>query len=63
MGRIGFLLALRARALGMHILAHDLYLNPDSVAATESGAELVTLRETLRRLTATALDQSGRTES
>jgi D-3-phosphoglycerate dehydrogenase len=49
LGRIGFLLALRARALGMNILAHDLYLNPDSVAATESGAELLSLDDLLER--------------
>ena len=49
LGRIGFLLALRARALGMDIVAHDLYVNPDSVAVTESGAELVTLDDLLAR--------------
>lgn len=49
LGRIGFLLAMRARAFGMKILAHDVYLNPDSVAVTESGAELVTLNDLLER--------------
>ncbi len=47
LGRIGFLTALRARALGMNILAHDDYLSPDAVAAVETQARLVGLDELL----------------
>ena len=43
LGRIGLLTALRARALGMHILAHDNYLSPDSVAVAETHAQLMEL--------------------
>jgi D-3-phosphoglycerate dehydrogenase len=49
LGRIGFLTALRARALGMHIIAHDNFISPDAVAVSESRAELVSLEELLRR--------------
>lgn len=42
-GRIGFLLAMRARAFGMRVLAHDPYVSPDAVTVVESGAELVGL--------------------
>jgi D-3-phosphoglycerate dehydrogenase / 2-oxoglutarate reductase len=48
-GRIGFLTALRARALGMRIIAHDQFVNPDAVAVTETHAELVSLDELLHR--------------
>lgn len=48
-GRIGFLLAMRARAFGMKILAHDPYVSRDSVTVVESGAELVPLEELLER--------------
>jgi len=41
LGRIGFLSALRARALGMNILAHDLYISPDAVAVAETQAKLM----------------------
>jgi D-3-phosphoglycerate dehydrogenase len=41
LGRIGFLTALRARALGMNILAHDNYISPDAVAVAETRAELL----------------------
>ena len=41
LGRIGFLTALRARALGMNILAHDNYISPDAVAMAETRAQLV----------------------
>ena len=47
LGRIGFLTALRARALGMNILAHDNYISPDSVAVAETRAELLGLDELL----------------
>jgi D-3-phosphoglycerate dehydrogenase len=47
LGRIGFLTALRARALGMNILAHDNYISPDAVAVAETHAELLGLDELL----------------
>ena len=47
LGRIGFLTALRARALGMNILAHDNYISPDAVAVAETRAELLGLNELL----------------
>jgi D-3-phosphoglycerate dehydrogenase len=49
LGRIGFLTAMRARAFGMKILAHDDFVSPDSSAVSESGAELVALNELLQR--------------
>ena len=49
LGRIGFMTALRARALGMRIVAHDDFINPDAVAVTEVQAELLSLEELLRR--------------
>jgi D-3-phosphoglycerate dehydrogenase len=49
LGRIGFLTALRARALGMHIIAHDAFVSPDAVAVSETRAELVSLEELLKR--------------
>jgi D-3-phosphoglycerate dehydrogenase len=49
LGRIGFLTALRARALGMNILAHDNYISPDAVAVAETRAELTGLDELLAR--------------
>lgn len=47
LGRIGFLTALRARALGMNILAHDNYISPDAVAVAETRAELLGLDDLL----------------
>ncbi len=47
LGKIGFRVALRAKAFGMRILAHDAYLSTTSVAVTESGAILVSLDELL----------------
>jgi D-3-phosphoglycerate dehydrogenase len=47
LGRIGFLVATRARAFGMKILAHDAYVSPDSVLVAESGATLVSMDELL----------------
>jgi (S)-sulfolactate dehydrogenase len=47
LGRIGFLTALRARALGMNILAHDNYISPDAVAVAETRAKLLGLDELL----------------
>ena len=49
LGRIGFLTALRARALGMNILAHDHYISPDAVAVAETRAELLALDELLAK--------------
>lgn len=43
LGRIGFLTALRARALGMNIIVHDSYISPDAVAVAETHAELMSL--------------------
>lgn len=43
LGRIGFLTAVRARALGMNILAHDNYISPDAVAVAETHAKLMDL--------------------
>jgi len=48
-GRIGFLTALRARALGMRIIAHDEYVSPDAITVSETHAELVGLDELLQR--------------
>jgi D-3-phosphoglycerate dehydrogenase / 2-oxoglutarate reductase len=47
LGRIGLLTALRARALGMSILAYDNYLSPDAVAVTETHAQLMDLDSVL----------------
>jgi D-3-phosphoglycerate dehydrogenase len=49
LGRIGFLTATRARALGMNILAHDDYISPDAVAVAETRAELLDLNTVLSR--------------
>jgi D-3-phosphoglycerate dehydrogenase len=42
-GKIGFLVAQRARAFGMNILAYDPFLSPDNVLLSELRAELVDL--------------------
>jgi len=41
LGKIGFRVALRAKAFGMGVLAHDAYLSPTSLHVTECGATLV----------------------
>jgi len=41
LGRIGARVALRAKAFGMRILAHDAYLPPTHLHVTESGALLI----------------------
>jgi D-3-phosphoglycerate dehydrogenase len=46
-GRIGFLTAMRARAFGMEIIAHDPQVSPDLVTITESQARLLPLDELL----------------
>lgn len=47
-GRIGFLVAMRARAMGMNVVAHDPFVNADSVLVSEAGVRLVSLDELLR---------------
>jgi D-3-phosphoglycerate dehydrogenase len=47
LGRFGFLVATRARAFGMKILAHDPFVSPNSVLVAESGATLVSMDELL----------------
>lgn len=46
-GRIGFLLAMRARAFGMKVLAHDPFVSSDAVTVIEAGAELMPLDQLL----------------
>ncbi len=43
LGKIGYRVALRAKAFGMRILAHDAFLSPTSLHVTESGATLVSI--------------------
>lgn len=47
LGKIGFRVALRAKAFGMRLLAHDVYLSPTSLHVTESGATLVPIDQLL----------------
>lgn len=47
-GRIGFLVAMRARAFGMRVLAYDPFASQDSVTVVESGASIVPIDELLR---------------
>ena len=47
LGRIGFRLALRARAFGMHIIAHDENVNPDGVSVSELQARMLSLEQLL----------------
>jgi D-3-phosphoglycerate dehydrogenase len=47
LGKIGFRVALRAKAFGMRILAHDAYLSPTSLHVTESGALLTSFDRVL----------------
>jgi len=46
-GRIGFLVAMRARAFGMRVLAYDPFASQDSVTVIESGAAIVPIDELL----------------
>ena len=48
-GKIGYLTACRAFALGMKILAYDPYVSRDNVYLSELAAELVSLEELLSR--------------
>jgi len=47
LGKIGFRVALRAKAFGMLLLAHDAYLSSTSLHVTESGATLVAMDQLL----------------
>jgi len=47
LGKIGFRVALRAKAFGMRILAHDAYLSSTSSHVTESGALLTSFDRVL----------------
>jgi D-3-phosphoglycerate dehydrogenase len=47
LGRIGYLVAMRAKAFGMRIIANDAFVSPDSFIVTECGATLVSLDELL----------------
>lgn len=47
LGKIGFRVALRAKAFGMRLLAHDAFLSATSLHATESGALLVGMNRLL----------------
>ncbi len=48
-GKIGFLTATRARALGMRILAYDPFVSEDNVLVREAQADLVELDELLSK--------------
>ena len=48
-GRIGFLTARRAAGFGMNVLAHDPYLDPDSLLVAETRPNLVDLDELLEQ--------------
>ncbi|MCX5907073.1 MAG: phosphoglycerate dehydrogenase, partial [Deltaproteobacteria bacterium] len=43
LGKIGFRVALRAKAFGMRILAHDAYLSSTHLHVTETGTQMVSL--------------------
>lgn len=47
-GRIGFLVAMRAKAFGMRIIAHDTFISPDAPTVIESGAKLVPIDTLLK---------------
>ncbi|MCL5237822.1 MAG: hydroxyacid dehydrogenase [Nitrospirae bacterium] len=47
LGRIGYRTAVRARAFGMDIIAHDEYANPDAIIVSELRARMVELDELL----------------
>lgn len=49
LGRVGFRVAVRARAFGMHVLAHDPFMSAQHPAVTETGTELVSLDDLLLR--------------
>ncbi len=47
LGKIGFRVAVRARAFGLRLIAHDAFVSGTSLHVTESGAELVSLERLL----------------
>ncbi len=47
LGRIGYRTAVRARAFGMDIIAHDDYANPDAILVSETRARMKGLEEML----------------
>jgi D-3-phosphoglycerate dehydrogenase / 2-oxoglutarate reductase len=47
LGKIGFRVALRAKAFGMRLIAHDVFLSSTSLHVTESGAALVSIDQLL----------------
>jgi D-3-phosphoglycerate dehydrogenase len=47
LGKIGFRVALRAKAFGMRVLSYDAYLSPTSLHVTESGAHLTSFDRVL----------------
>ncbi len=49
LGRIGYRTALRAKAFGMDVIAHDAYVNPDGITVSEPRIPLMDLSELLRR--------------
>ncbi len=49
LGRIGFLTASRARALGMDIVAYDPFISADAAPVTELRAEMLELDDVMRR--------------
>ena len=49
LGRIGYRTAVRARAFGMDIIAHDEYANPDAVIVSELRARMMSLNELLKQ--------------
>lgn len=49
LGRIGYRTAVRARAFGMDIIAHDEYANPDALIVSELRARMVDLNELLKQ--------------
>ncbi len=48
LGRIGFRVGTRALSFGMKVIAHDAYVNPDSLVVSELRAQLVSLEALLR---------------
>jgi D-3-phosphoglycerate dehydrogenase len=49
LGRIGYRTAVRARAFGMDIIAHDEYANPDAILVSETRATMKGLEELLAK--------------
>lgn len=47
LGKIGFRVAMRAKAFGLRLIAHDAFLSSTSLHVTESGATLVSLDQLL----------------